>query len=146
MSQYPSTSTLIDTPHEVRVLFTIRASRNLYGYAYGPFRFDEVRKTFVYQARTFSAADWQAQGAELIQRFYKYRPQVMVEVVPVETLAEKPPAADHIVDTNEMVPPAAEHEPAPPPEGEAASSEVDAPAAPVKRSRAKAKPATPAAE
>lgn len=77
--------TPIPAGHAVRVLFVIRANKGLYGYSYGPFRYDETRKCYVYQGRTYSVEQWEQEGAELIQKYYKYRCGVKVEIVKDET-------------------------------------------------------------
>lgn len=116
-----SSQTPIPPGHAVRVLFCIRANKGLYGYAYGPFRYDEERRCYVFENRTYSVEQWEAEGAELILKWYKYRPSVRVEIVKDETPApvDTPAAPVAAVDAEAVAEPAAEATPA---------AEVSAPA------------------
>lgn len=120
--------TIVPDGAAVQILFCIRANKGLYGYAYGPFRFDEARKLYVYKGQTFSVDEWEREGPELIQRFYKYRCSVKVEIVPVAIApaASPEPAKAEVVEN-----------PAPHAEDAAPSPEVESTEAepPVKRTR-----------
>lgn len=141
----PITSqTPVPPGHAVRVLFCIRANKGLYGYAYGPFRFDEVRKCYVFHGRTYSVEEWEQQGAELILKWYKYRPSVKVEIVKDET---PEPAAEPSAPAPSL--PVSGDVTAPEPVAETVVTEAPeepvAPAEPVKRTRRNAKPEPAAA-
>ena len=141
--------------HAVRVLFCIRANKSLYGYAYGPFRFDEERKCYVFQGRSYSVEQWEREGAELILKWYKYRPSVKVEIVKDETAVAvvEEPAVETPAPAPEPVAETVAEAPAETPAAvvvEEPAADAPAPAeAPVKRTRrsgSKAPAETPAAE
>ena len=67
----------------IRVLFYVRASRNLYGYAHGPFIYIEEFGCFVFNGKPLSLEQWQSEGEKLTERWAKYRPAVRVLVEPV---------------------------------------------------------------